>query len=452
MVVHSRAWSLCTALILFSQLEGGAGHVLLSSSVEKTTEGPSCSSPPVSFPVDPIEISCSVDVSDKFSSRLQSNLKGKHHLNVVLLLQKSSESENWVALRAVQGIPVGRWFGVMLSAAGMTPAGDGVSLLRLMDRGKETRVCEVYRVDKGKELNGNTLLVALLAFLDTYGAEWGCKETIIKDASSIKALYTLQKAGFWYQSFGFRFAPKASKERYDSCRKMTRKLQNTQTAIFSTHILRSHLLEELLDELEDMDTGNVTGNDIPGKIDLEVRKVEDKEAKRDKRYHMTLHLVKERKGLQEAMDLDTRFFFDLLDAWPQLEELTKECVAKGERTFGGPTNARADDLMPASITIHSSFPQGSQAHQVMCLVQSTVLVLHKERWRGKERLHRAFCTPLIAKYMLKASLSKSSNGCLAPQIGVRRPGDTHAYTLEEDFFDLPKQPQPEGKNERKETA
>ncbi|CEM24582.1 unnamed protein product [Vitrella brassicaformis CCMP3155] len=182
-------WSLCIALILCQLCQQ------VSSS--RVAEGVSCSQPPENLPdsEEPIYISCSVKVPEAFRRRIQENLRGKDTLDVVLRL-RGFDSFLEVSLQEVEGLDV-----------------TGGECFMDIQRWREApRICYLASLSKADKLNGNTLMVALLSWIDQFSPAYGCTKVTILDVSSIKEMYVLSKAGFYYQSFGFQHAPRANQD------------------------------------------------------------------------------------------------------------------------------------------------------------------------------------------------------------------------------------------------
>ncbi|CEM24583.1 unnamed protein product [Vitrella brassicaformis CCMP3155] len=142
-----------------------------------------------------------------------------------------------------------------------------------------------------------------------------------------------------------------------------------------------------------------------------------------------------------------RIVFDILKAWPEVVVMTRECMPKRERIAGGPQNPQADLLLPhlaPSVTIDSSYPPGSTAHQIMCLIQSARLVLVKSE--DKKMLREEMGEEPSLK-LLEYSLPDDAQRCLRVAAGVRQLNDTHAYSLVEEF--APELLQESGKRQKK---
>ncbi|CEL94232.1 unnamed protein product [Vitrella brassicaformis CCMP3155] len=196
--------SLIPILILLCQLWQHA-----SSSRVTVTDEVTCSKPPRDLPEKPIDIGCSVKVAEAFRHRVQPDLRDKHTLDVVLRLRKKGTgdiAQLQISLQKVEAIDVT----------------NGWCRLDYRLPWQKEDYCFLENVHKDDRLSGNSLVVSMLSWLDTYGKHWGCtKVTLTKvtltDSSSIKELYLLSHASFYYQSFGFKYAPKMDEEEIDSC-------------------------------------------------------------------------------------------------------------------------------------------------------------------------------------------------------------------------------------------
>jgi len=135
------------------------------------------------------------------------------------------------------------------------------------------------------------------------------------------------------------------------------------------------------------------------------------------------------------MDDETRLFFEIQNAWPELQKMSRECMSKKERTRDGRINPQARLLphLPPKVTIDPIFPPGGTAHEAMCLIQSAGLMLmthaDKKRWQGI--LRQPDTPPSLS--LLLFSLPEGPAECFGNRDAVRQLGDTHRYTLVEEF-------------------
>jgi len=111
--------------------------------------------------------------------------------------------------------------------------------------------CYLEGVEKADGVSGNTLVVSMLSWLDTYGSHWGCTQVSVVDTSSIKEVYILTRASFYYQSWGFRYDP--ADIYVDECTQMTSFLfGQADLSLFAEKGLLLRFHEALLEEEADM--------------------------------------------------------------------------------------------------------------------------------------------------------------------------------------------------------
>jgi len=164
-------WSLCIALILCQLCQQ------VSSSRVAVGDLVSCSQPPENLAEEPIDISCSVKVPEAFRKRIQANLRGKDTLGVVLRLRGVEPTRLVVSLQKVEGLDV--------------TGGD--CLLEIDGSWSGPRTCYLASLNKADKLNGNTMLVGMLSWIDQFSPAYNCTEVTIFDLSSIKEMYVLSK-------------------------------------------------------------------------------------------------------------------------------------------------------------------------------------------------------------------------------------------------------------------
>ncbi|CEM26654.1 unnamed protein product [Vitrella brassicaformis CCMP3155] len=424
-------WSLCIALILCQLCQQ------VSSSRVAEGDLVSCSQPPENLPEEPIDISCSVKVPEAFRKRIQAKLRdslderGKDTLDVVLRL-RGFESFLEVSLQEVEGLDVtgGECYLNIYSWSG-------------------PRTCYLAGLKKTGKLNGNTLMIAMLSWIDQFSPAYGCTEVTIDDASSIKEMYVLSKAGFYYQSFGFRHAPSARQRgMIGNCKKMISSLFDRKDSLPTAefNLVKAIHEEAKVHERMGMIYKKVLDVNInDGAATLEPVALEQLRGR-------MVEGVEQESGFKKEMLpwQPLRIAFDILKAWPEVIEMTRECVAKRERIADGPQNPQAKKLLPhlaPSVTIDPSYPPGITAHQIMCLIQSARLalvtsedkeVLREEMWK------------MPSLRLLEFSLPDDARRCLRVSDAVRQLNDTHAYSLVEEF--APELLQESRKRQRSEEA
>ncbi|CEL93176.1 unnamed protein product [Vitrella brassicaformis CCMP3155] len=402
-------WSLCIALILCQLCQQ------VSSSRVAVGDLVSCPQPPEDPPEEPIDIS-SVKVPEAFRKRIQANLRGKDTLGVVLRLEGFRRNLE-VSLQEVEGLDV---------------------------TGGQCRLDIERCLKKADKLNGNTLMVAMLSWIDQFSPAFGCKELTILDASSIKDMYVLSRAGFYYQSFGFQHAPRANQDGIESCKKMISSLFDRKDSLPTAEFNLVKTILWAAMEYEKM--GRIWKEVLDDNINDGAATLEP--VALEQLRNRTVEAVEQESGLKKEMPPWLRIVFDILKAWPEVEEMTLECVKKRERIAGGPQNPQADLLLPhlaPSVTIDRSYPKGSTAHQITCLIQSAQLVLVTS---GDKEVLREEMGENPSLNLLEYSLPDDAQPCLfAVARGVRQLNDTHAYSLVEEF--APQLLQESGKRQKK---
>jgi len=162
-------WSLCIALILCQLCQQ------VSSSRVAVGDLVSCSQPPENLAEEPIDISCSVKVPEAFRKRIQANLRGKDTLGVVLRL-RGVRGTLKVSLQLVEGLEV-----------------TGGHCRLDIQRWSGPRTCYLAGLKKADKLSGNSMMVAMLSWIDQFSPAYGCTKVTIPDVSSIKEMYVLSK-------------------------------------------------------------------------------------------------------------------------------------------------------------------------------------------------------------------------------------------------------------------
>ncbi|CEL94058.1 unnamed protein product [Vitrella brassicaformis CCMP3155] len=331
----------------------------------------SCSQPPKNLPEEPIDISCSVKVPEAFRKRIQADLRdslderGKDTLGVVLRLRGVEPTRLVVSLQKVEGLDV--------------TGGD--CLLEIDGSWSGPRTCYLASLNKADKLNGNTMLVGMLSWIDQFSPAYNCTEVTIFDLSSIKEMYVLSKG-----------------DGIEECKKMTSSLFDRNADILPTAefnlVNKIHrIYKRILDV--NINDGAATLEQLE---QLRRRTVE---------------------GVKHESLAGLRIVFDVLKAWPKVEKMT--------------------------LTIDRSYPPGSTAHQIMCLIQSAHLVLVTSE--DKEVLRKEM-EENPSLNLLRSSLPDDAQYCLFVADGVRQLNDTHAYSLVEEF--APELLQESGKRQKEE--